>query len=39
MNERLNLNKLNSIEGWDGEGRWRDVQVGMDLGKPVAYSC
>ena len=26
----------NNLEGWDGEGGWRDVQAGGDIGKPVA---
>ena len=28
----------NNLEGWDGEGGGRDVQVGGDLGKPMADS-
>ena len=30
---------LNNLEGWDGEGGGRDVQVGGDMGKPMADSC
>ena len=34
----LKLRLDNNLEGWDGEGgRW-DVQVGGDIGKPVADS-
>ena len=29
----------NNIEGCDGVGGWRDVQVGEDIGKPVGDSC
>ena len=29
----------NNLEGWDGEGGWRDVEVGGDIGKPVADFC
>ena len=29
----------NNHEGWDGEGGGKDVQVGGDMGKPVADSC
>ena len=29
----------NNIEGWDGEGGGRDVQVGGDMGQPMADSC
>ena len=29
----------NNLEGWDGEGGGRDVQVGGDMGKPMADSC
>ena len=28
----------NNLEGWDGEGGQRDVQVGGDMGKPMAVS-
>ena len=28
-----------NLEGWDGEGGGRDVQVGGDMGKPMADSC
>ena len=35
----LRLGICNSIEGRDGEGGGKDVQVGRDLGKPMAYSC
>ena len=34
-----NWTELNNLEGWDGEGCWRDVQVGGDMGKPMADSC
>ena len=26
----------NNLESWDGEGDGRDVQVGEDIGKPMA---
>ena len=29
----------NNLEGWDGEGGGRDIQVGGDMGKPMADSC
>ena len=29
----------NNLEGWDGEGGGRDVQVGGDRGQPMADSC
>jgi len=29
----------NNLEGWDGEGGGRDVQVGGDMGKPMADLC
>ena len=29
----------NNLEGWDGEGGGRDIQVGGDKGKPMADSC
>ena len=29
----------NNLEGWDAEGGGRDVQVGGDIGKPMADSC
>ena len=29
----------NNVEGWDGKGGVRDVQVGGDMGKPMADSC
>ena len=29
----------NSLEGWDGEGGGRRVQVGGNMGKPMADSC
>ena len=28
-----------NLEGWDGEGDGREVQVGGDIGIPVADSC
>ena len=28
-----------NLEGWDGEGGGRDVQVGGGMGKPMADSC
>ena len=28
-----------NLEGWDGEGRGRDVQLGGNMGKPTADSC
>ena len=28
----------NNLEGWDGEGGGKDVQVGGDMGKPMADS-
>ena len=28
-----------NLAGWDGEGDGREVQVGGDLGIPVADSC
>ena len=30
---------INNLEMWDGEGGGRDVQVGGDMGKPMADSC
>ena len=29
----------NNLEGWDGEGGGRKVQVGGTMGKPMADSC
>ena len=29
----------NDLEGWDGEGGGRDVQVGGDIGKLTSDSC
>ena len=29
----------NNLEGWDGEGGGRDVQVKGDMGKPMPDSC
>ena len=29
----------NNLEGWDQEEGGRDVQVGGDIGKPMADSC
>ena len=29
----------NNLEGRDGQGGGRDVQVGGDIGKPMADSC
>ena len=29
----------NNLEGWDGEGGGRDVQVGGHIGKPMVGSC
>ena len=29
----------NNLDGWDGEGGGRDVQMGGDMGKPMADSC
>ena len=29
----------NNLEGWDGEGRGRDAQVGGDMGTPMADAC
>ena len=29
----------NKLEGWDGKGDGRDVQIGGDMGKPMANSC
>ena len=31
-------NVHNDLEGWDGEGGGRDVQVGGDTGKPMSDS-
>ena len=31
-------NVHNNLEGWDGEGGGRDVQVGGDTGKPMSDS-
>ena len=28
-----------NLEGWDGEGVGRDVQLGGDMDKPMADSC
>ena len=28
-----------NLEGWDGEGDGREVQVGGDIGIPVSDSC
>ena len=28
----------NNLEGWNGEGSERDIQVGGDMGKPMADS-
>ena len=28
----------NNLEGWNGEGGERDIQVGGDMGKPMADS-
>ena len=33
---KLKLELDNNLEGWDGKGGGRDVQVGGDLGKPMA---
>ena len=30
---------ISNLEGWDGEGGGRDIQVGGDMGKPMADSC
>ena len=35
----LKLELPNNLEGWDGEGGGRDVQVGGDRVKPTADSC
>ena len=35
----LKLGLSNNLEGWDREGGGRDVQVGGDVGKPMANSC
>ena len=29
----------NNLEGWDGEGDWRGVWEGGDMGVPMADSC
>ena len=29
----------NNLEGWDGEGGGRHVQVGGDMGEPMADLC
>ena len=29
----------NNLERWDGEGGGREVQMGGDMGKPMADSC
>ena len=34
----LKLGLCNNLEGWDGEGRQRDVQVGGDIDKFMADS-
>ena len=28
-----------NLEGWDGEGDGREVQIGGDICIPMAYSC
>ena len=30
---------FNNLEGWDGEGEWRGVWEGGDMGVPMADSC
>ena len=35
----LKLGFGNNLEGWDGEGGGRNVQVGGDMGKPMVDSC
>ena len=39
MTQELKPELSNNLEGWDGEGGGRDVQVGGDMGKPMAVSC
>ena len=35
----LKVGLSNNLERWDGEGGGREVQVGGDMGKPMADSC
>ena len=35
----LKLGLCNNLEKWDGEGDRKYVQVGGDMGKPMADSC
>ena len=30
---------FNNLEGWDGEGDWRGVWEGVNMGVPKTYSC
>ena len=38
MTQELKSGLSNNLEGWDGEGGKRDVQMGGDMGKPMADS-
>ena len=37
--KELKLKLQNNLEGWDGEGGLRYVQLGGNIGKPMADSC
>ena len=34
-----NQGSVTTLERWDGEGGGRDVQLGGNMGKPIADSC
>ena len=36
---KLNKGLCINLEGWDGEGDWREVQKGGDICIPMADSC
>ena len=38
MMQELKSGLSNNLEGWDGEGGRRDVQMRGDMGKPMADS-
>jgi len=39
MNQETQTGLSNNLEEWDGEGGRRYVQLGGDMGKPMADSC
>ena len=39
METYISICKIDSLEGWDGEGEEREVQKGGDMCIPMADSC